>query len=157
MKTIRLTEHWQERDSGQGSVSNPSHHSNNNSTSNLHAQQISNMMPVSTSVTNVERAGANASNVAAVVVGGCPSVNNITVNQVAIHQQQSTNQHHEPGHDHLCNRKLTELIPTFNYLSCDFFFFTGSGVFPLPDFRSRSSLQSTRQQQQQLPLFNLFY
>lgn len=111
MKTIRLTEHWQERDSGQGSVSNPSHHSNNNSTSNLHAQQIGNMMPVSTSVSNMERTAANPANAAIVLAGGClPAVNNITVNQVAIHQQQPQSQHHESGHDHLCNRKKYFII-----------------------------------------------
>ena len=100
MKTIRLTEHWQERDSGQGSVSNPSHHSNNNSTSNLHAQQISNMMPASTSVSNIDRAATAA---AANSVAGASAV--VAVNQVvAVHQQQ-TPQSHDTGHEHMCNRK----------------------------------------------------
>lgn len=100
MKTIRLTEHWQERDSGQGSVSNPSqHHSNNNSTSNLHAQQITHVMPVSTSVSNVDRVGVSAPNATLAVV---PI--NVTVNQSGVHQQQQAT-HHETGHDHYNNRK----------------------------------------------------
>ncbi|KZS12306.1 thyrotropin-releasing hormone receptor [Daphnia magna] len=96
MKTIRMTEHWQERDSGQGSVSNPSHHSNNNSNGNLHAQQLANSVPVEAASTSVsspghlERSTANAA-----VAGGCASVNKVTVNQVAIHQQAA----HEASHD----------------------------------------------------------
>lgn len=125
MKTIRLTEHWAERDSGQGSVSNPSHQSNNNSTSNLHAQQLSNMMPASTSVSNsnLDRTAASAATAAIVLAGGCASVNNVTVNQVAIHQQQTPQiaQHHESGHDQFCNRKLPPesiraLLPFFIYV-----------------------------------------
>ena len=128
MKTIRLTEHWAERDSGQGSVSNPSHQSNNNSTSNLHAQQLSNMMPASTSVSNsnLDRTAASAATAAIVLAGGCASVNNVTVNQVAIHQQQTPQiaQHHESGHDQFCNRKLPPesiraLLPFF-YLRSHF-------------------------------------
>lgn len=114
MKTIRMTEHWQERDSGQGSVSNPSHHSNNNSNGNLHAQQAGNSIPVEVASTSVgspghlERLTANA---AVVLAGGCASVNKVTVNQVAIHQQAAQ----EASQDgQLCTRKLKGSIRTLD-------------------------------------------
>lgn len=115
-----MTEHWQERDSGQGSVSNPSHHSNNNSNGNLHAQQLANSVPVEAASTSVsspghlERSTANAA-----VAGGCASVNKVTVNQVAIHQQAA----HEASHDsQICTRKLLpESIRTLHkYFSFEF-------------------------------------
>jgi len=119
MKTIRMVEHWQERDSGQGSVSNPSHHSNNNSNGNLHAQQLGNIIPepASTSVGSpIDRSTANAViNAAVVLNGGCASVNKVTANQVTIHQQPL--QLHEPSHDgQICTRKPAESIRTFSLL-----------------------------------------
>jgi hypothetical protein len=112
MKTIRMTEHWQERDSGQGSVSNPSHHSNNNSNGNLHAQQLSNLIPEAASTSfgsQLDRSAANA----AVVLSGAASVNKVTVNQAAIHQQQPIQ---EPSHDgQICTRKRAESIRTLYY------------------------------------------
>nr|CAH0111904.1 unnamed protein product [Daphnia galeata] len=98
MKTIRMTEHWQERDSGQGSVSNPSHHSNNNSNGNLHAQQLSNLIPEAASTSVGSQLDRSAANAAVVLSGACASVNKVTVNQAAIHQQQPI-QHQEPSHD----------------------------------------------------------
>ena len=110
MKTLRTTEQWHERDSGQGSVSNQSHHSNNNSNGNLHAQQLSNLIPeaASTSVGSpIERSTTNAAaNAVVVLSSGCAPVNKVTVNQTAIHQQPI--QHQEPSHDaQICTRKLT--------------------------------------------------
>ena len=115
MKTIRMTEHWQERDSGQGSVSNPSHHSNNNSNGNLHAQQLSNLIPEAASTSVGSQLDRSAANAAVVLSGACASVNKVTVNQAAIHQQQQI-QHQEPSHDgQICTRKRAESIRTLYY------------------------------------------
>ncbi len=134
MKTIRMAEHWQERDSGQGSVSNPSHHSNNNSNGNLHAQQLGNLIPepASTSVGSpIDRSSTNAAiNAAVVLSGGCASVNKVTANQAAIHQQPI--QLHEPSHDgQICTRKpAADSIRTYS-------------PFPTVVILSSSALRST--------------
>lgn len=117
MKTIRMAEHWQERDSGQGSVSNPSHHSNNNSNGNLHAQQLGNLIPepASTSVGSpIDRSSTNAViNAAVVLSGGCASVNKVTANQAAsIHQQPIQLQNEPNSHDgQICTRKPSASQP----------------------------------------------
>jgi hypothetical protein len=122
MKTIRMAEHWQERDSGQGSVSNPSHHSNNNSNGNLHAQQLGNLIPepASTSVGSpIDRSSTNAViNAAVVLSGGCASVNKVTANQAASIHQQPIQLHEPNSHDgQICTRKPSarpESIRTFS-------------------------------------------
>lgn len=117
MKTIRLTENWQDRDSGQGSVSNPSHHSNNNSTSHVHGAGL---LPSSSSIGNLNRNGGVATasqSTAAVVLASAASVNNVTVNQVVVHQStgmQPAPMQHENGvvepQQPYCNRKPIDIF-----------------------------------------------
>ena len=99
MKTIRLTEHEQEHDSGEGYASNKSQdHSNNNSNDNIHDQQITNVLPVSNSSNNLNRIGANAPDV---TLDGVPI--NVTVNQGDTYQQPT---HHEIGIKYSFNVKF---------------------------------------------------